>query len=217
MVQRLLPIFCLIPLVCLVSLSADIIDRIAISAGNQVITESQIDEEVRVTQFLNVEKLDLSAGEKKKAAGRLIEQALVKREMELNRYPLPPLSDADKQLELLKAGYASEAQFQDALRTDGIAEDALRRRLWWQLTLLRFIEFRFRPGIQIQDSDVQEYYKQQVAKWRNERLKSIPSFEEERVQIEEILTQQHVDEAMDRWLSEVRMQVSIRYRDESLQ
>jgi peptidyl-prolyl cis-trans isomerase SurA len=217
MVHCLLPIFCLIPLVCLVSLSADIIDRIAISAGNQVITESQIDEEVRVTQFLNVEKLDLSAGEKKKAAGRLIEQALVKREMELSRYPLPPLSDADKQLEMLKAGYASEAQFQDALRTDGITEDALRHRLWWQLTLLRFVEFRFRPGIQIQDSDVQEYYKQQVAKWRNERLKSIPSFEEERVQIEEILTQQHVDEAMDRWLSEVRMQVSIRYRDESLQ
>ena len=217
MVQRLLPILCLTPLVCLVLLSADIIDRIAISAGNQVITESQIDEEVRVTQFLNGEKLDLSAGERKKAAGRLIEQALVKREMELSRYPLPPLSDADKQLQTLKTGYASEALFQDALQTYGIAEGALRRHLAWQLTLLRFVEFRFRPGIQIQDSDVQGYYKQQVAKWQKEGTKSIPSFEEARGQIEEILTQQRVDEAMERWLSEVRMQVSTRYRDETLQ
>src|SRR6202043_1819768 len=145
LIFRLVPTGCFLPLTCLVLLPADIIDRIAISAGNQVITESQIDEEVRVTQFLNGEKLDLSAGESKKAAGRLIEQAFVKREMELSRYPLPPLSDADKQLEMVKAGYPSEAQFQDALRTYGIVEDALRRHLAWQLTLLRFVEFRFRP------------------------------------------------------------------------
>jgi hypothetical protein len=217
LVLRLLPVAGLMPLACLVLLSADIIDRIAISAGNQVITESQIDEEVRVTHVLNGEKLDLSAGERKKAAGRLIEQALVKREMELNRYPLPPLSDADKQLETLQAGYGSEAKFQDALQTYWISEDALKRHLWWQLTLLRFVDFRFRPGIQIQDSEVQEYYKQQVAKWQKEGRKSIPSFDEARAQLEEILTQQRIDEAMYRWLSEVRTQVSIRYRDETLQ
>jgi hypothetical protein len=217
LVFRLLPVACFMPLTCLVLLPADIIDRIAISVGNQVVTESQIDEEIRVTQFLNGEKHDLSAAERKKAADRLIQQALVKREMELNRYPLPPLSDADKQLQTLKTGHSGEAQFQDALQTYGIAEDALKRHLWWQLTLLRFVDFRFRPGIQIQDSDVQEYYKQQVATWKKEGLQSIPSFEEARGQIEEILTQQRIDETMDTWLSEVRMQVAIRYRDETLQ
>ena len=143
--QRLLPAACWMPLACMLLLSADIIDRIAISVGNQVITESQIDEEIRVTQFLNGDKLDLSSAERKKAAERLIEQALVKREMELSRYPLPPLSDADKQVRTTQAGYPSQAQFQDALAAYGISEDALRRRLWWQLTLLRFVEFRFRP------------------------------------------------------------------------
>jgi hypothetical protein len=118
---------------------------------------------------------------------------------------------------MLKAGYPSQAQFQDALRSYGIAEDALKRRLWWQLTLLRFVDFRFRPGIQVQDSDVQAYYKQQVATWQKEGMQSIPRFEEARGQIEEILTQQRIDEAMNQWLSEVRMQVSVRYRDETLQ
>ena len=33
--------------------------------------------------------------EKKKAADRLIEQALIKREMDQSRYPLPALTDAD--------------------------------------------------------------------------------------------------------------------------
>jgi len=214
---RVLLAGCFVPLTCLDLLSADIIDRIAISVGNQVITESQIDDEVRITQFLNGDKLDLSLSEKKKAASRLIEQALVKREMELSRYPLPSLDDAAEPLRKLKAGYPSDAQFQDALRTYGITEDGLKQRLWWQLTLLRFVEVRFRPGIQIQDSELQEYYKQEVAQWRIEGTQSIPSFDEARSRIEEILTQQGIDDAMDRWLSEVRMQVNIRYRDETLQ
>jgi len=198
-------------------LAGEIIDRIAISVGNQVVTESQIDEEVRVTEFLNGEKLAVPAADRKKAADRLIEQALVKREMDLSRYPEPALSDADKQFEMLRASYANAAQFQSALQTYGITEDKVKRRLWWQLTVLRFVEYRFRPGIQIQDSDVQAYYEQQIVKWRQENVPVIPSLEEARTQIEEILTQQRIDEALDRWLADVRTQVAIQYRDEALE
>ena len=207
---------CLLGLGCCLLMPGEIIDRIAISAGNQVITESQIDEEVRVTQFLNGEKLDLSAAEKKKAADRLIEQALVKREMDLSRYPLPELADADKQFEMLRGSYANPAQFESALQTYGISAEEVKRRLWWQLTVLRFVEFRFRPGIQISDADVQAYYKQQVLKWQQEGVRTIPSLEEARSQIEEILTQQRIDEELDRWLAEVRTQVPIQYLDEAL-
>jgi outer membrane translocation and assembly module TamA len=202
---------------CSVLAAAEIIDRIAISAGNQAITESQIDEEVRLTAFLNGEKVDLSSAERKKAADRLIEQALVKREMELSRYPLPPMSDAEKQLEALKKGYASEAQFDNKLRSYGITEDELSKRLFWQLTVLRFVEFRFRPGIQIQDSDVRAYYKKESDKWQQEGTKTIPSLEQARSQIVDILTEQRIDEALDSWLKEARRQAAIRYLDESLQ
>jgi len=207
----------LLSLACLALLPADIIDRIAISVANQVITEAQIDEEIRVTEFINGDKLDVSPGHRKEAAGRLIEQALVKREMELSRYPMPALSDTDKQLDMIKAGYPSEAQFEDALRAYGIGEGALQRHLAWQLTLLRFVEFRFRPSIQVQDSEIQQYYQQQLAKWRTEGIKVIPTAQEAREQIEEILTQQRIDQAMDRWLADVKMQVNIRYLDQTLE
>src|SRR3984885_16240956 len=148
----------LVSLVFLVSLPfllpAEIIDRIVITVANQVITQSQVDEEIRVTAFLNRDKLDLSADAKKEAANRLIEQALIKREMDLSRYPLPQLSDTGESLRTLKAMYPSEAEFQNALQSYGITADELSRRLWWQLTLLRFIDYRFRPGIQIPASDV---------------------------------------------------------------
>ena len=202
-------VFCLL-------LSAEIIDRIVITVGNQVITQSQVDEEIRVTAFLNRDKLDLSADAKKEAASRLIEQALIKREMDLSRYPLPELSDASESLKALKAMYPSEAEFQDALESYGITSDDLTHRLWWQLTLLRFIDYRFRPGIQIPTSDVQAYYRQQVSQWEQKGTKPIPTLEESRDQIEEILTQKRIDQALDQWIKDTRTQVPTTFLDPAL-
>ena len=95
---RLSAMFCLLLAPGLGPLCADIIDRIAITVGNQVITESQIDEELRITAFLNRDKLDVSDDARKQAANRLIDQALVKREMELSHYPFPQAVDAGASL-----------------------------------------------------------------------------------------------------------------------
>ena len=196
--------------------SAEIIDRIAITVGSQVITVSQIDEEIRITAFLNREKLDITADAKKQAATRLIEQALVKREMDLSHYPLPDLSDAGAALEGVKATYANEAEYSAALESYGISEADLTRRLLWQFTLLRFIDYRFRPGIQIPDADVQTYYRQQVSGWEQKGVNPIPSLDDSRDQIEEILTQKRIDQALDQWIADTRKQVQVTYRDQSL-
>ena len=71
---------------------AEVIDRVAVSVGKQIITAGQIDEEIRVTAFLNHEKPHFTVDEKKKAAERLIEQALIKDGMEKCHYPLPTLA-----------------------------------------------------------------------------------------------------------------------------
>lgn len=196
--------------------SAAIIDRIAIAVDKQVITESQIDEEIRVTAFLNRDPVDLSPAARKTAAARLMEQALIRREMDLSRYPLPELSDAGESLQSLKAMYASETEFQDAMQMYKVTADELTRRLWWQLTLLRFIDYRFRPGIQIPSADVQAYYRQQVSEWQQKGTNPIPTLEESRDQIEEILTQRKIDQALDQWLKDTGKQVTIQYLDPEL-
>ncbi|HYL74038.1 MAG TPA: hypothetical protein VEU96_07510 [Bryobacteraceae bacterium] len=198
-------------------IQAEVIDRIAISVGNKIIAQSQIDEEIRLTAFLNKAKLDLNAEERKKAASRLIEQTLVRREMDLSRYPLPDPSEAAAALKSLKAGYPSPAQYQQALQQYGVTEEDLLGRLEWQMTLMHFIDFRFRPGIQVPDADMQAYYQQQLAKWQQQGTKPIPTFDDSRESIEQILTEQRIDQAVDKWLSETRGQVPIRYLDEALQ
>jgi hypothetical protein len=199
------------------TLSAEIIDRIAITAGNQVITASQIDEELRITAFLNREKLDVNPDTRKQAASRLIEQALVKREMDLSHYPLPQAGDASAALAGVKATYPNQGDFAAALESYGVSEADLTRRLLWQFTLLRFIDYRFRPGIQIPDADVQTYYRQQVSGWEQQGIKPIPTLEDSRDQIEEILTQKRIDQALDQWMADARKQAAVTYRDAALQ
>lgn len=197
-------------------LRAEIIDRIAITVADRVITASQVDQEVRLTQFQNHEKLAVTPEEKKKAAGRLVEQALIQRDLELSHYPLPPQSDADAPLQALKAEYSGEAEFQHALEEYGITEASFHQFLWRQFTVLRFTDFRFRPAIQIADSDVQALYQQDVAKWREDGVQPIPALDDVRDRLTQALTEQRLDAAVDQWLTETRKQVVIKYHDEAL-
>jgi len=190
---------------------AEIIDRIAVSVGTQVITEGQIREEIRVTAFLNHRKPELGAAAKRSAGERLIEQTLIRREIEFSRFPLPGMPEADQSLQSVESEYGGESQFEQALQDSGITEQDLRRHLWWQLAVLRFIDARFAPGVQVSDADVKAYYEQQLLKWREQGVEPLPSVEDSRAKIEQVLTQQRVDQALDRWLGDTRTQVEIHY------
>jgi len=206
-----------LPLVFALISSAEVIDRIAVSVGNQVITEAQILDELRITAFLNNQKPGITPDQKKAAAERLIEQALVKREMELSRFPLPDQTEAAPLETELQAKYGSAAQLCQALAQAGIGKQNLEQRLWWQLTLLRFIDYRFRPSIQIPETAVKTYYEKKRAEWERQGVKPVPTLEDSRAGIEKILTEQRVDRAMDRWLGDTRTRIEILYRKEAFE
>lgn len=195
---------------------AEIIDRIAVSVGTQVITEDQINDEIRVTAFLNHEKADLGAAEKKQAAERLVEQTLIRREMRLTHYPVPPISAADDSVKDVEAQYPNHQAFLKALQEYGIDENDLRQHLWWQLTLLKFIDERFRPTVQLTNPEIRQHYREQVEKWRQQGVSPIPTYEQSRSAMEKALSEERVDQALDRWLGDARTQVDIKYRKEAL-
>jgi hypothetical protein len=196
---------------CLSAAQGEIIDRIAVSVGSQVITQDQIGEEIRVTAFLNHEKPDMSPVQKRRSAERLVEQTLIRREIDLSKYPLPPMSDAEQSLEKIQNQFGSDTAFDEALQKFGITEKDLLSHLWWQLTVLHFIDYRFRPGVQVKDADIEAFYSAEVEKWKQQGVDPIPSLDDSRAKIEEILEQQRIDQALDRWLGDTRTQVEIRY------
>lgn len=192
----------------------EIIDRVAVTVANQVITESQILEAARLTAFLNDEPVDTSAAGKRKTADRLVEQILLRREMNLMHFSAPPESDIAPLLKQVKARFKNDAEFKALLRKNHISEAQLDRYLLWQLTVLRFIDYRFRPSVQVSGADLHAYYRKQVAEWQKKGVHPIPTFQQERDDIDKTLTEQRVSETLDRWLAEARTQTQIVYHDE---
>jgi len=137
--------------------------------------------------------------------------------MDFSRYPLPQLDEANDLYQKVRSRYPSDAAFREDLSRYGITEDDLRRHVWWQLTTLRFIDFHFRPAVQIGERDLKDYYQRQLAEWQKNGTRPIPTYEESREKIQELLTSQHVDQALDKWLIDARTQVDIRYRKGALQ
>src|SRR5215472_18089811 len=72
-----------------------VIDRIAVVVGRHAIKLSDIDRDLRVTQFQNREPLNLSAANRKKAAERLVDQTIIADEMVNGAYQRPGPGDAD--------------------------------------------------------------------------------------------------------------------------
>ena len=199
------------------ALRAEIIDRIAITIGDHVITARQIAHEIRIAAFLNRETPDISAASKHAAADRLIKQELVRREMGSTHYPLPEKSEAGPLEKQVIDLYGGEAPYTAALASSHLTRGDILDQLWWQLTTLRFIDFRFKPAVHIPEADIAAYYEQEVDKWKAQGQKNIPSLEQSHDSIEETLADQRVDQALDSWLDEARKHANVKYRDEAFQ
>ena len=198
--------------------SGAIIDRIAVTVGNRVITSSDIEREIRVTAFLNGQSPDLSPASKRAAAERMVEQRLVRHELETSRYPVPQPAEIEPVLAAFRQRYyPAEADYRRALDQYGISGQDVRDALLWQRTLLQFVDVRFRPAVQITAEEIQHYFDTVLApKLRAAEPGKTVSLDDYRDQIEDTLAGQREDREMDGWLREARRQTPIVYHDEAL-
>jgi hypothetical protein len=209
---RVLTCFMLLATVAL----AVIIDRIAIVIENRIVKDSDIRREIRVTSFLNNEAPDLSLPSEKKAANRLIDQVFIRREIEIGDYPAATLQQADQQLEKLKKErFRTEAAFEQALRRYHLTSLDLRTQFQWQLTVLRFIDIRFKPAVLISDDEIEKYYHEHAAALRRE-YPSKSSLDDLRAEIREILTNEKVNQQFFAWLDEQRKDTKVQFLEASL-
>ncbi len=197
---------------------SEIIDRIAVSVGTRVIAVSDLDREIRVTTFLNGVPADFSSAAKHATAERMTEQKLIQRELEVNRYPLPEASEIASVLaEFRAAHFKDDEEYRRALADRGITEQQVKDELLWQRTLLRFIEVRFRPGIQVSDQEIQDYFDKVVAPAARAAHPGEPlGLADYRSQIEETLAGKRVDNELDAWLKEARKRNEIVVHEDAL-
>lgn len=191
---------------------AETLDRIAVSVGQDVITESQVILDLRVAAFLERKPVDLSGAAKRKSAERLVDQLLILREAAESHLTLPSTEATAG----LIAPYAAEAGYQADLAHYGISERDLGAHLLAGLRTLTFTDLRFRPDVQVSQEDIRSYY-DKLTPQTGPGAAPLPSFESSRDQIEKLLVEQRVLDNLDAWLEMARKAANIRYRDKAFE
>jgi hypothetical protein len=184
---------------------AEPLDRIAVSIGNQVITESALILDLRVSAFMDRLPVDLSPAAKRRSAERLTDQLLILREATESHLTLPAAQDAKVLLNDLRTQYGPAQEYQAALKRYGIQESDVEAQLLSGLIGLTFTDLRFRPAVQISEEDLRAYYA---------KLTGEPSFEASRDKIEELLRRQRTSEALDQWLLTARAIAHVQFREQ---
>jgi hypothetical protein len=194
-------------------LSGAVLDRIAVTAGRQVITESDVILELRVDALLDQKPVDLSGDQKRKAADRLVDQLLILQEATLSRVPLATEEDGAQMLQHVRAEYQGEGGYRAALARDHVTDADVTAHLLAGLRALRFTDLRFRPEVQVSEDELRDYYKTLVERWKLTSPDAIPTFEASREQVEKLLTDDRTTQALDRWLGTQRTQTEILYHE----
>jgi hypothetical protein len=173
--MRTLSITCLLLLSLIATTAfcyAAVVDRVALVVGKTVFTQSEVDDEARLSELESGKPLDLSAAQRKAAAERLVDQQLLRDEMKVTAFQ-PPANEADALLlRFRQEHFASAALYHAALAKYGVTEGTLTQHLLWEVALIRFTDQRFKPfaaASQTGGQSADDTVDKEMAEWLKEQ------------------------------------------------
>ena len=192
--------------------AGEVLDRMIATVNGHAILQSDWDDELRYECFMSGRSVhDLSAEDRRAAFERLIDQELLRAQMSSADFRPIAADEINAQLDQLKLQYGRNHDGQawvEALSSYGTTEEVVAAHVALELNSLRLVDERLRPSIQIEASEVQDYYKKQL-------LPKLPkgqqiSLQEATPKIRELLVQQKMNELLTSWLESLRAQAQIR-------
>jgi hypothetical protein len=209
-------------LVCLLLIAlpmisrAEVIDRVVAVVGQQAITASEVELQLRLEALFNRELLEITDEKRRRALQRLIAVRVIQSEAIMAGFL--STSEQDVQLRLQQSrrqGYANGLAFEQALKNYGLREqdaaDFWRQVIGYE----RFKDFRFKTGLEISPEAVTAYYeKNVVAEFNKEGQGAAPPLVEIYNQVEQAVIEERANEMLDEWLKETRPQTRIVILDE---
>jgi parvulin-like peptidyl-prolyl isomerase len=197
--------------------SAAVIDQIAAVVGKYAIKTSDVDRDLRVTQFLNGDAPDLSLPQRRKALQRLIDQELIRNDLAQAGNTSHLSGEATDILAQLRKDRfkGSQEALSAELRRRGLTPAQVSDQLQWQLVVLQYIDQRFRPGVLVSEDEMNAYY----AEHKAELMRQYPgntTTESMLPRIREVLEGERINRNFEEWLQEVRRTAHIEYKLDEL-
>lgn len=188
--------------------AGEVIDRIVATVNGHIILQSDWEDAVCYEAFTAGRPLDRVTAEDRKAAlDRLIDQELLREQMRASDFPHATDQEVDKRVQEIRQQYPGAETgpgWQAALTRYGLNERELKNRVALQLDLLRLVDARLRPTVQIDSKSIESYYNQELLpQIRQSGAKDVP-LAEVTPKIKELLTQKKMNQLLTAWLQTLR-------------
>jgi parvulin-like peptidyl-prolyl isomerase len=184
--------------------SQEVADRIVAKVESDIILMSDVQQLARDQLFL-----DGKSQSDSEILDRLIDQWIVRNEAKVARFPQPSEEDVNRSIERLKRSFSSPEEYQARKTQSGLTDDQVLQFMRSRLYLSNYLDSRFRPVIQVNEKEIEDFYKTRVVPRAESRGQTPPTLENARDFIQEALVQRAINEQADRWLKESRTRVRI--------
>jgi hypothetical protein len=201
-----------------------VLDRAVAVVNKHVILASDLDDEIRLSVLdpNTVPQVELT---RQQALEQLISRTLIEQQIRQQDVEAiePSAQEVNARLHEIRAelpicvrqNCASDAGWKAFLAAHGLTAERVEAYLRYRLEILRFIEQRFRQGIQISPQQIETYYHESLVP-QYASGETVPPLDQVTPRIQEILLQQQVNELFDNWLTDLRRQGDVEVLDPEL-
>jgi parvulin-like peptidyl-prolyl isomerase len=184
--------------------SARVVDRIVARIEGDIILQSQVRELGAFQQL--VEGRAESDG---KLLDELIQQWVVETEATASHFPQPAQSEVDRELARIRESFASPEKYASRLNELGLSASQVRELLARQMYVERYVDYKFRPSVQIEPAEIDEYYKNELLPELAKQNQPAPGRAEVEEQIRELLIQRGISTQTAKWLDDTKSRLKI--------
>ena len=210
--QLALVIALLAPLVA----AGDLVDRIVARVNHRVILESEVEDALRYQAMVaGRDPSRFSPEDRKKAIDRLVDQALIEEQIDRATFVHASKQDIERQVMDMRQqlpGAADDPAWRALLARYGLTQQDVNDLVGEQVDIFRYVDGRFRPNIHIDKRSIETYYNDQFLPQLRKSGGRVVPLEQVSVKIEEILVQQRINELMELWLRNLRLQEEVQVR-----
>ncbi len=184
--------------------SSRVVDRIVAHIEGDIILESQVRELAALQQLI-----EGHAEADDQLLSELIEQWMVQTEATDAHFPAPAASEIDRELARLAAQFPSADAYAARVRELGLSNSEIRALLERQIFVERYLDYKFRPSVQIETPAIESYYQNELLPELARKNQPAPQLADVQEQIRELLVQKGISELTAKWLDETRSRLKI--------
>jgi peptidyl-prolyl cis-trans isomerase SurA len=186
--------------------AGQVVDRVVANINGHVVLQSDWEEEVAFEAFSDGRDPDsFTSAERKAALDRLIDQELLREQVRPSS-PAPADQVAARVAAVRKAqpDCPTEESWHAKLKRYGLTEHELEKRLGDEIQLMKLVEDRLRPSVQIDQRAVESYYSEQLLPELKKAGSNAKPLTEVFGRIKDLLAEKKMNELLTGWLANLR-------------